>query len=99
MHGGRGEALAAGYDGEPGGEENPGLDRGGALVGKVREGGGDLGGGVVVGIVKCLLARGRGGAGEGVGDGAVGEDGEVHDGSGIGRSVLRGDCRELHSSA
>jgi len=26
VHGGGGEALGAGYDGEPGGEEDPGLD-------------------------------------------------------------------------
>lgn len=64
-------------------------------MGKVREGGGDLGGGVVGGVVECLLAPGRGGAGEGVGDGAVGEDGEVHGASRIGRSVFEGRPRAL----
>jgi len=59
-------------------------------VSKVWEGGGDFGGGVVVGVEKCLLAAGSRGTGEGVGDGAVGEDGEVHDGCRNGRSVLKG---------
>lgn len=65
---------------------------------KVREGGGDFGGGVVVCVVEGLLAAGGGGAGEGVGDDAVGEDGEVHDVCRTGDQCLR-DCRELHSSA
>ncbi len=57
---------------------------------KVWEGGGDFGGGVVVGVEKCLLAAGSRGTGEGVGDGAVGEDGEVHDGGGDEQLLLEG---------
>jgi len=59
-------------------------------VGDVGEGGGDFGGGVVVGVVDGLLAARRGGGGEGVGDGAVGEDGEVHDGGGDEQVLLEG---------
>lgn len=57
-------------------------------MGDVGEGGGDLGGGVVAGVEDGLLAARGGGAGEGVGDGAVGEGGEVHDDDGIGRELL-----------
>ncbi len=60
---------------------------------EVGKGGGDFGGGVVVGVVEGLLAARGGGGGEGVGDGAVGEDGEVHGGDEIERVVLEGQPR------
>lgn len=65
-------------------------------MGDVREGGADFSGGMVVSVVQGLLTAGRGGSGEGVGDGAVRENGEVHDGcGGIGQVVLLGLPRAL----
>lgn len=61
----------------------------------VGEGGGDFDGGVVAGVEDGLLAAGWGGAVEGVGDCAVGEGGEVHDGGGNGQELLEGLPRAL----
>ncbi len=62
---------------------------------KVGESGGDFGGGVVVSVIKSLLATGSGGDGKGVGDSPVGEDGEVHDGGGTEQVLLEGLPRAL----